>query len=341
MQVRRAGALLAWTYVKLDHDSDDAYLLLEHVLADLERGDGRVIGAELCSEMEAALCMWREDRGIPADLSGLSDREREVWDEILFWQITPASFWTPVGDRFNEYRDWIAGAAPEQITKAILNALEGALRMMQDASEAMTRDQSILAEVRKRGYPVGSIRELRDVPIEVLDEISASSTIGGKVLAAIEGAGMGIGGLVFIAAYIPAIMLLNLRFMSQVAHTYGFETTSQEEKMFLLGLLAVGATEPGTKAAFLSNLNRIALDVARKKTWTDPNEHAFAAVVRKVAEIVGIRLTKRKLAQLIPLAGCAVGAGFNYAYTHQNLETARMMYRKRWLMERSMKVAGR
>ena len=47
-----------------------------------------------------------------------------------------------------------------------------------------------------------------------------------------------------------------------------------------------------------------------------------------------MRLTKGKLAQLIPIAGAVVGAGFNAWYLNEVTHTAYMLYRERFLKER-------
>lgn len=336
--IRRVGALLAWAYVALDHDSDDAFLLLEHILLDAEERDGRIVPTELRGELESMLGKWRTDRGIPSSLEKLSPREREIWDEIARWGIQPKSIWEPVVERLEQARDWVADQMPDVMTRAITDAVQGALLGIQDAAEVLTRDKALLANVRKKGHSAESIRDLRRVPIDILDGVSAATMAGGKILAALEGAGAGAGGFVLLAADLPVLMALNLRFISQIAHTYGFETSAQEERTFVLNVLGAGSSDHAAKTAFLKDLNKLMLDVARGATWKELNEHAFVGMVRKVAAILGARLTKRKLAQLIPVVGGTVGAGANYAFTHQNLEAARMLYRKRYLIERC--VAG-
>lgn len=338
-QVRRVGALLAWSYVQLDHDADDAFLLLGHVLPDLGEDD-YILPPILQREMRAILPRWRDDRGIPPTLSVLTEPEQAIWDEVARWEIDPASSWTPVSEKFDAAKNWLASMVPDSITRPIFDAVRGGLLALHDAADAMTRDDALLSDIKKRGYSVSSIADLKNVPIQVLDEVSASSMTGGKILAALEGAGTGAGGVAFIAADIPAIMLLNLRFISQIAHTYGFDTQSQEEKTYVLNLLGAASADRAAKASFLNNLNRIALDVARRSTWKDLEEHVLVALARKIAEIIGAKLTKKKLAQLIPVVGSAIGAGSNYAYTHDNLQAARMMYRKRWLIERCIRGEG-
>jgi hypothetical protein len=49
------------------------------------------------------------------------------------------------------------------------------------------------------------------------------------------------------------------------------------------------------------------------------------------AKALAIRLTKAKLAQLIPAAGAAIGGGFNAHYTSKVCDAAYFLYRERFL----------
>lgn len=66
----------------------------------------------------------------------------------------------------------------------------------------------------------------------------------------------------------------------------------------------------------MAQLVRISQDVARKHTWKQIEQHAFVAVIQQIAKAMGIRLTKAKLAQVIPVAGAVVGGGFNAYFTN-------------------------
>lgn len=333
-QHRRVAGILAWTYCRLDHDSDDAYVLLEHVLRDTKKDAGRILPPHLKPAMEEMQRRWREDRGIPEDLTPLSSNETAIWDEVLRWEVQPQSLWTPFAESVDVLKARLAGFAPDAFAMAINDALQGGMHILQDAAESATRDAALLADIHAQGHPAETIPDLKGVPIEVLDRICDATATAGKVTAGLEGAGAGFGGPILIAADIPLLMGLNLRFISQVAHTYGFSTSSIEERMFVLNLLGAASADRSTKSGFLNTLNKIAMDVARGATWKDLENHALVALMRKLAEVLGFALTKRKLAQIIPVAGAAVGAGANYAYTRDNLIAAKMMYRKRWLIHR-------
>jgi|GEM_PF-329909 len=336
--LRRTACYLAWAYARLEHDSDDAFVLLDTVSKELEQDGGRLLPQELRAEVLSSLARWRTDRGIPTNLNDLSKYEREVWDEITRWEITPASKWDAVNHGLDAVKDGLTSMAPEAVVKPIMDAMEGLLVGLRDVAEVAVRDTALIDEVNGLGHGVKVIRDLRRVPLELLDKISGNSVMGGKLVAAMEGAGMGLGGFVLIAADIPALLTIIFRYIRQIAHTYGFATDSEEERVFILNLLGAGSTDQGAKTAFLHNLNRVAMSVAKNAAWKDLEKNAMVALIRKIAQAIGVRLTKRKLAQLIPVLGVLVGGGANYHYADDVLEAARFMYRKRWLIHRCENV---
>jgi hypothetical protein len=198
----------------------------------------------------------------------------------------------------------------------------------------MVREKALLDEVRAMGHEVGEIRDLRKVPLETLDRIARATAAGGKILAGLEGAGTGAGGPFFIVADIPALLMINFRYIGQIASTYGFPVQSGEEQAFMLNLIGFSSADRASKSIFLREMNQIAMGVARRRTWEELNRNALVQLIRKIAEFLGVRLTKQKLAQLIPVVGAAVGGGVNYAFTHDNLTAAMMMYRKRYLIQK-------
>jgi hypothetical protein len=88
------------------------------------------------------------------------------------------------------------------------------------------------------------------------------------------------------------------------------------------------------KGVAMAQLVKIAKEVAKKKAWKDLEKHSFVKIIRHIAKALGIRLTKAKLAQVIPIAGAAVGAGFNAYYTAKVCDAAYNLYRERFLAEK-------
>ena len=131
---------------------------------------------------------------------------------------------------------------------------------------------------------------------------------------------------------IVLIVGINLRAIGEYATYCGFDVSAQQERLFALNVLAL-ASSPSDRAKqiALAQLVRIAKDAAAKKAWKELEKHSFVSIVQKIATALGQRLTKAKLAQIIPYLGGAVGAGFNSFFTSRVCEAAFFLYRERFL----------
>jgi hypothetical protein len=57
-------------------------------------------------------------------------------------------------------------------------------------------------------------------------------------------------------------------------------------------------------------------------------------VIQRISQALTIRLTKAKLAQIIPVLGAGIGAGFNAYYTSNVCDAAFYLYRERFLAQK-------
>lgn len=226
---------------------------------------------------------------------------------------------------------------PDAVMTAMVKTLRGALSMINDGAQWTYSTAVILESFKQFGHAPKCVEDIRMIPMEDCDRVAQPHITSNKFIAAVEGGGTGLGGFAMMAADLPAIMAINFRMISQIAACYGYDTTLETEKPFVLNVLHLGnATDRGAKTAVMAELARISADVARRKTWEKLEEYAIVRLIEELAEKLGIRLTKRKLGQLIPILGASVGAGMNYVFTHDNGMAAYMAYRKRRLEE----VAG-
>ena len=291
------------------------------------------------------LSKWREDRGMPYDLGLMDQKERGIWDEITRWEVDPQTSAAAMGERVDAAKERIAAVIPESIVKPIMDALEGALLAAQDAAHALVRSQALIEEIQNHkivkglGLKITELSDLSHVPISVLDEISNTTLKGGKVLAGGKGVLLGLAGIIGMVVDLPALITLNLRFISQIAATYGFDVSqSEEERLFALNVLGASSSSQAAKTIFLKNLNEIAVAVGKRKTWKYLNSKLIVQLIQQIAKALGLKLTKKKLGQILPVVGSVVAGGSNYKFTHDNLVAARMMYRKRWLIQRSLRL---
>src|SRR5690606_1618153 len=107
------------------------------------------------------------------------------------------------------------------------------------------------------------------------------------------------------------------------------------ERLFARNVLGLASSpNDAAKGVAMGQLVRIAQDVAKKKAWKELDKHAFVRILQQIAKALGIRLTKAKLAQAVPLTGAAVGGGFNAYYTAKVCDAANHLYRERFLAQK-------
>jgi len=263
----------------------------------------------------------------------LSPYEKEVQREIERWQHGEASFLMKAFNWAMQPMDWVVErVVPPEIVEQASNAIEQFLSMLNDASEWTCDPNDVLKLAKEKGLDVETIEDLRNEPLEINDAIARSFFSQNAVLAAVEGGGTGLGGAVFIAADIPLLFGINFRLIQQIGAAYGFQLKGPSFRPLVLSIFNVAAS--GEKRAKNEALREISVaaaafanDLAYKGrvtgTFRDQNRH----LPREIAKnIVG-----RKIAQAIPIAGAAVGAGINYWFTTETAEAAYMMFRAMYL----------
>lgn len=224
--------------------------------------------------------------------------------------------------------------------RVLENSFSGTLSVVNDVSQWSVRPEAVLTEYRRfTGTPIQNLSQIYQLDLESVDRVIGWLDTKYEGLALVEGAAAGIAGTfnpAVAAAIIPAdvvaLMTLNLRAVGEYATYCGFDVSSQEERLFALNVLAYASSPTDTsKRIALSQLVRIARDVALRKTWKDLEKHAAIKAIRTIAKALSIRLTKAKLAQIVPVAGAIIGGGFNAYYTDRVCKAAFYLYRERFL----------
>lgn len=215
-------------------------------------------------------------------------------------------------------------------------SVEGLTGVCNDFAQWTVRKEAIYEEYRNAGFSqIVKASDINGLNLSEVDSIVGFLGAKYKGIAALEGAGTGLAGAFGIPPDLIALISMNLRAIGEYATYYGFNNESQEERLFALNVLTYASSPTdASKQLAMAQLVRIAKDVAKNKAWRDLEKHAFVQIIQQIAKALGIRLTKAKLAQAIPLTGAAVGAGFNAYYTTKVCETAFNLYRERFLAQK-------
>lgn len=264
----------------------------------------------------------------------MNEYERSVMEEIRRWKNPPKTMLNNVLGTINKPLDKAGSILLDnRVGEAVTKAIQGIISLINDGASWTVREEAIFEEFRNDGH--SSVNCHQD--IHKLDLLNVDKTLGFlgakyKLIAASEGAAAGAIGAPGIAADIPLIFGIVLRAIGEYATYYGFDLDNQAERVYALNILMV-ATSPSiaAKQAALAELSRIAVAVAQKKTWNEIEKILSAGAIKKIAETLGIRLTKAKLGELVPIVGGVVGAGYNAYFAGCAGEAAFNLYRERFL----------
>lgn len=176
---------------------------------------------------------------------------------------------------------------------------------------------------RKRRHEIVAVAEGTAASLLITGATVSSTVSGGTTWAIVLGT---------VAADSVLVMAGLGRVVGEVAVAYGFDPNLPEEEVFALQVLGLGmAVESGAKAAALASLSRLTQDMMRRATWTQLNEHILVGVIQQAFTRMGLGLTQKKLAQVVPVAGVVISGGVNLQLLDRVHKAAMQAYRLRFL----------
>lgn len=264
-----------------------------------------------------------------------SDYERRALEQIAAWRHPPASWYRSVRsgmDRaWDTATDWAKKVPGVEWT--IDNIVTGLLELTNEISHDSVWTGGVLREFERTGTPVRSLADIRSLDLEAIDRAIEGLDLKYKSLAGAEGAASGFAGAAGIVPDIVALVALNMRAAGEYATYCGFDVTTREERLYALQILDLVAG-PGEHRKYITfePAVRMAKKVAQRQGVQAIEQMGFNEAVERLARAIGIHLTGRKLGQVLPVAGAAVGAGLNALYTGKVCTTAFHLYRERFLI---------
>ena len=263
----------------------------------------------------------------------LNQYEKQVQREIDEWQHGSGSVVTQALNWAMQPMDWVVRqiVSPdiEEQADAVVSQF---LSILSDASEWTYDAEDIIADARKADLEAETLDDLRDQPLDKLDELARGRFTQNAVLAAVEGGGAGLGGVALIAADIPLLFTINLRLIQQIGACYGFAVSGEEFQPLVLSIFNV-ATSGGreAKSKAIREITVAAAAFAGDLEYRGRIRGSFKEQNRHLPREIAKNLVGRKLAQMVPIAGAAVGAGINYWFTTETAQAAFMLFRTLYL----------
>ena len=273
--------------------------------------------------------------------------EENAADEIELWAEGDASALSKALRLVAQPLDWAAEQpVTEDAMKKINERIADVLDALSEASTWTYDEKGVLERARDdHDLDAASLADLRAAPMDVLDDLARSYFAENAVLSAIEGGGTGLGGVAFLAADVPMLFTINLRLIQQIAAAYGFRFGGPEARPLVLRIFSAAAADtPEARQEALQELRTAGVAVSEGRApadlkaaevglsessseGTETTENQSRVLANELAR----NIAAREMAQLIPLAGAATGAGMNYWFTTATAQTAYMLSRTLYL----------
>jgi hypothetical protein len=227
-------------------------------------------------------------------------------------------------------------AVGTEVGQAISTAVQGLMGMLSKQASWSVRRDVVYEQFRSGGHP--SVHEGRDIhhlELREVDEMVGRLAAKSESLAFVEGASTGTLGLAGTAIDVPGLVAIALRAVSEYATYYGFDPTSDDEKVFVLMLLAAAsAPTVEERRAAMAELTHASVLLAREDSRAEARRLFSMQMVTKVANTIANRLVKAKLVQFVPVVGAGIAGAFNAWFIRTVTQAAFQVYRERFLIEK-------
>jgi len=259
--------------------------------------------------------------------------EKSVQKEVDAWLCGDASLVARAMDWVMRPIDWaVQQTVPDQVSDQMSEAITGFLSKLNDATKWAVDLSGIQSEASRKGLNVEKVEDLREAPLETLDKLAKGLFTQNTVLAALSGGGTGLGGAVLIAADVPILFAINLHLIQKIGAAYGFPMTGPEHSSIVLSIYnAAAANSREARSGALHEIGIAAASYAGGGAYQGRVRGVLSDQSRHVPRELAKNLVGRKLLQMIPLAGAAVGAGVNYWFTRETAQTSYMLFRSLYI----------
>src|ERR1700681_4126381 len=166
--------------------------------------------------------------------------------------------------------------------------------------------------------PISGYHGLYSLEIGEVDAVADSIIRAGMKVAAVEGAGFGLGGLITIVPDLGILSAITMRTIQKLSLIYGFQFNTDEE---IAELWVAAASAAG-------------VDISRELLEKEVINKFVPRVIQRIAAQASKEVVEKWAGRLIPLASSLIGAGLNYYFIRAWGQRARAHFRARHLEAR-------
>jgi len=208
-----------------------------------------------------------------------------------------------------ESKSWLRGKVESALTKGLTRAY----------STVQVDPARFLVQLRAAyRLPVSGYHGVYALEIREIDVVADDIIRSGMKLAAVEGAGFGLGGLITIVPDLGILSAITMRTIQKLSLVYGFQFNTDDE---IAELWIAAASAAG-------------VDITRELLEKEVVNKFVPRVIQRIAARASTEVVEKWAGRMIPLLSSALGAGLNYWFVRAWGERAKSHFRERHLQIR-------
>src|SRR5882757_6846187 len=208
-----------------------------------------------------------------------------------------------------ESKSWLRGKVESALTKGLTRAY----------STVQVDPARFLVQLRAAyRLPISGYHGVYSLEMHEIDVVADDLIRSGMKLAAVEGAGFGMGGLITILPDLGMLSAITMRTIQKLSLVYGFQFNTDGE---IAELWIAAASAAG-------------VDISRELVEKEVVNKFVPRVIQRIAARASTEVVEKWAGRLIPLVSSALGAGLNYWFVRAWGERAKAHFRQRHLQLR-------
>lgn len=206
-------------------------------------------------------------------------------------------------------KSWFRGRVETALVKGLTRAY---------STVQVDHDKFLLQVRATYRLPISSYQGVYSLDVNELDAVADSIVRSGMKIAAVEGAGFGLGGLLTIVPDLGILSTITMRTIQKLSLVYGFEFNTDDE---IAELWIAAASAAG-------------VDISRELLEKEVVNKFVPRMIQRIAARASAEVVEKWAGRLIPLASSAIGAALNYWFVRAWGVRAKAHFRQRYLLVR-------
>ena len=165
------------------------------------------------------------------------------------------------------------------------------------------------------GLPISGYEGVFQLDLRLLDKVAEETIHSGMRLAALQGAGFGLGGVLTLVPDMSLMAAITLRTIQKLSLIYGFEFNTDKEMAEL----------------WVATASAAGVDIGRELIEKELVNKFVPKVIQRIAVSASTEVVEKWAARIVPVISSVLGAGLNYYFIRAWGERAKKHFRAKHL----------